>query len=317
MAKPVPTPVAAAIGIVPSLVDGVRQLPGKAVQLPVLAVSSALTALEVARKEYDALADRGEQLIDRLRGRSVDELEDRVEDALRGTPLEQAYETVESAVETVQSVVRSLEDTIGNGVADVTDLFAGSPDAAKVVPEDEAKKGQPTPAAPHGSPARVDSAATPDVVETVEEAVGASTAPATTAHEDLPLADYDHMTLGALRGRMRSLTVDQLVQVRQYEKAHGDRLPIVTMLDNRIAKLATDAAATPSAGGGAPVVQPTPDAAGKADGPAGATKAAARTKAPRTTAQRTKAQRTKAASSKAPSTKAPSSKAPRTKVRTT
>ena len=313
MAKPVPTPVAAAIGIVPSLVDGVRQLPGKAVQFPVLAVSSALTALEVARKEYDALADRGEQLIDRLRGRSVDELEDRVEDALRGTPLEQAYETVESAVETVQSVVRSLEDTIGNGVADVTDLFAGSRDnAAKVVPEDEAKKGQPTPAAPHGSPARVDSAATPDVVETVEEAVEASTAPSKTAHEDLPLADYDHMTLGALRGRMRSLTVDQLVQVRQYEKAHGDRLPIVTMLDNRIAKLATDAAATPSSGGGAPVVQPTPDAASKADGPAGATKAAARTKAPRTTAQRTKA-----ASSKVPSSKAPSSKAPRTKVRTT
>jgi len=297
VAKPVPTPVAAAIGIVPSLVDGVRQLPGKAVQLPVLAVSSALTALEVARKEYDALADRGEQLIDRLRGRSVDELEDRVEDALRGTSFKQAYETVET-----------VEDTVGDGLVTVTDLFAGSWDnAAEVVPEDETRKGEPTPTAPHGSPARVDSAATPDVVETVKEAVEASTAPAQTAHEDLPLADYDHMTLGALRGRMRSLTVDQLVQVRQYEKAHGDRLPIVTMLDNRIAKLATDAAATPSAGDGAPVVHPTPDAAGKVDGPAGATK----------TAQRTKAPKTKAPSTIAPSTKAPRTNAPSNKVRTT
>ena len=297
MAKPVPTPVAAAIGIVPSLVDGVRQLPGKAVQLPVLAVSSALTALEVARKEYDALADRGEQLIDRLRGRSVDELEDRVEDALRGTSFKQAYETVET-----------VEDTVGDGLVTVTDLFAGSWDnAAEVVPEDETRKGEPTPTAPHGGPARVDSAATPDVVETVKEAVEASTAPAQTAHEDLPLADYDHMTLGALRGRMRSLTVDQLVQVRQYEKAHGDRLPIVTMLDNRIAKLATDAAATPSAGDGAPVVHPTPDAAGKVDGPAGATK----------TAQRTKAPKTKAPSTIAPSTKAPRTNAPSNKVRTT
>ncbi|MBC7680126.1 MAG: hypothetical protein H7233_14225, partial [Pseudorhodobacter sp.] len=290
-------------GIVPSLVDGVRQLPGKAVQLPVLAVSSALTALEVARKEYDALADRGGQLIDRLRGHSVDELEDRVEDALRGTPLEHAYETVESAVETVQSEVETVGDTVGDGLVAVTDLFAGSRDTgAEIVPEDEAPKREPTPAAPHGNPARVDSAATPDVVETVEEAVEASTAPAETAHEDLPLADYDHMTLGALRGRMRSLTVDQLVQVRQYEKAHGDRLPIVTMLDNRVAKLATDAAATPSAGGGAPVVHPTPDAVGKIDGPAGATKAAQRTKAPRT---------------KAPSSKAPRTKAPSSKVRTT
>ena len=61
------------------------------------------------------------------------------------------------------------------------------------------------------------------------------------AHDDLPLPDYDHMTLGSLRGRMRSLSVDQLVQIRAYEKAHADRLPIVTMLDNRIAKLAEDA----------------------------------------------------------------------------
>ncbi len=60
------------------------------------------------------------------------------------------------------------------------------------------------------------------------------------AHDELPLPDYDHLTLGSLRGRMRSLDVPQLVQVRDYEKAHANRLPIVTMLDNRIAKLATD-----------------------------------------------------------------------------
>ena len=59
-------------------------------------------------------------------------------------------------------------------------------------------------------------------------------------HDQLPLPDYDHLTLGSLRGRMRSLDLPQLVQVRDYEKAHANRLPIVTMLDNRIAKLATD-----------------------------------------------------------------------------
>jgi hypothetical protein len=64
------------------------------------------------------------------------------------------------------------------------------------------------------------------------------------------------MTLGSLRGRMRSLNVDQLVQIRDYEKAHADRLPIVTMLDNRIAKLASDAgAAQPS---GVPSDRPAP-----------------------------------------------------------
>ena len=56
------------------------------------------------------------------------------------------------------------------------------------------------------------------------------------------------LALGALRGRLRSLTVDQLVQLRAYEKSKADRLPVVTMLDNRIAKLsAGDATATGNA----------------------------------------------------------------------
>jgi len=49
---------------------------------------------------------------------------------------------------------------------------------------------------------------------------------------------------------MRSLDLPQLIQIRDYEKAHADRLPIVTMLDNRIAKLANDPTA-PLSGGSA------------------------------------------------------------------
>jgi hypothetical protein len=71
------------------------------------------------------------------------------------------------------------------------------------------------------------------------------------AHDELPLPDYDHLTLGSLRGRMRSLDLPQLVQIRDYEKAHANRLPIVTMLDNRIAKLANDPTAQLSGGGAA------------------------------------------------------------------
>jgi hypothetical protein len=47
------------------------------------------------------------------------------------------------------------------------------------------------------------------------------------------------MTLGSLRGRLRSLDMQQLVQLRDYEKSKADRLPVVTMLDNRIAKLSS------------------------------------------------------------------------------
>lgn len=202
MPKSVPTPVAAALGLVPTVLDSARRLPGKAVQLPVLAVSSALTAIESARREYDELAGRGEKLVSKLRGTSFDEVEDRVEDALQSTPLAKPYDLVEDAV----------EDT----VAKVSDLL------------DRAAQRKPT----------------------------AKKAPEVTAHSDLPLPDYDHMTLGSLRGRLRSLSLPELVQVRDYEKAHANRLPVVTLLDNRIAKLATDAAASPSPGAGSDVVTP-------------------------------------------------------------
>ncbi len=60
-------------------------------------------------------------------------------------------------------------------------------------------------------------------------------------HSDLPLADFDHQTVPQLRGRLRTLALPQLVQLRDYEQAHARRLPVLTLLDNRIAKLTGDA----------------------------------------------------------------------------
>ena len=209
MPTPVPTPVAAALGIVPTVLDGVRRLPGKAVQLPIFAVSSALTGLDTARREYVALAERGELLLARLRDRSVD------------------------------------------------DPAPGPVQAPGQAPAAEQPKGEPTPKTAPQSDTRIDTAAAPDVVQTVEQ-VSAVVGGPVVAHADLPLPDYDHLTLGSLRGRMRSLDLPQLVAIRGYEKAHADRLPILTMLDNRIAKLASDPTAPLSPGGGADPAVPVP-----------------------------------------------------------
>lgn len=54
---------------------------------------------------------------------------------------------------------------------------------------------------------------------------------------ELPLPNFDHMTLGSLRAKMQRLSIDELLALRAYEQAHADRLPVVTMLENRIAKL--------------------------------------------------------------------------------
>ena len=257
MPSPVPTPVAAALGLVPTVLGGVRRLPGKAVQLPVYAVSHALTSLGTARQGYDNLAERGERLIARLRGTSFDELEDSLEDTLQGTPLAKPYDRVEDALEDAAEGVTQLvrkgssraRDAAGSATrsaaggldkaADVTTKAADAAAQAQAQAQAQAPKGAPTPAATQPDSTRIDTAASSGVVQTVEQ-VSATVGGTVLPHDELPLPDYDHLTLGSLRGRMRSLDLPQLVSIRAYEKAHADRLPIVTMLDNRIAKLAND-----------------------------------------------------------------------------
>ena len=274
MPSSVPTPVAAAIGLVPTVIDRVRRLPSKAVQLPVIAVSSALTALDTARREYDALAERGEQLVARLRGTSVDDVEDLFEQRLEGTPLEAAYDGVEDALEKISgTTLRSVTDAVDA----VEKALWAVPEHARpeLPPEAEAPKGVPTPRATEPDATRVGTAATIEVVETVEQVVAATSVPTVESRDELPLADYDHLTLGSLRGRLRSLTVPELVQIREYELAHADRLPVVTMLDNRIARLATDAASAPSAGGDlVEATSPAPVGQGKLTSPRGSKRAA-------------------------------------------
>ncbi len=57
------------------------------------------------------------------------------------------------------------------------------------------------------------------------------------AHDELPLPDYDHLTLGSLRARLARLDAVALGQLRDYERTHANRVAVVTMLDNRIAKI--------------------------------------------------------------------------------
>ena len=54
---------------------------------------------------------------------------------------------------------------------------------------------------------------------------------------DLPLADFDHMSAPQLRGRLRKLDRVELVQLLDYERAHADRVGIILLLENRLAKM--------------------------------------------------------------------------------
>ena len=52
--------------------------------------------------------------------------------------------------------------------------------------------------------------------------------------DELPLPDYDHLPLGSLEGRVRSLDADGLSTLLDYERAHGNRLPVTLLLERRL-----------------------------------------------------------------------------------
>jgi hypothetical protein len=73
-------------------------------------------------------------------------------------------------------------------------------------------------------------------------------------HDELPLPDYDHLPIGSLEGRIRSLDIPGVMSLLAYEKAHGDRLPVVQVLEARLESLRQGA--QPS--GGSPLAE-TPE----------------------------------------------------------
>jgi hypothetical protein len=102
----------------------------------------------------------------------------------------------------------------------------------------------PAPAAPGPPSPAARAAGAPGVATPVAEEAAADVARsgikpngAALQASDLPLANFDHMTLGSLRGRLRTLSVDDLVVLRAYEEEHARRLQVLTMLENRIARV--------------------------------------------------------------------------------
>jgi hypothetical protein len=60
-----PTPLRAAVGLVATALDEARRLPDKAIELPMLAVSTALQMSLRAQQRYASLAARGDDLLNR------------------------------------------------------------------------------------------------------------------------------------------------------------------------------------------------------------------------------------------------------------
>jgi hypothetical protein len=112
-------------------------------------------------------------------------------------------------------------------VAAVTPETTAVPDVAAApqttaVPEDEA--------AP-------ETTVTPETTITPEDLPGPETTITPEASAELPLANYDELSIASLRARLRNLSVDQLTQLIGYEQAHANRAEVITMFERRITKI--------------------------------------------------------------------------------
>ena len=63
---------------------------------------------------------------------------------------------------------------------------------------------------------------------------------------DLPIPDFDHLPLGDLTSRIRSLEAPQVDALLAFEEEHGNRAPVVQVLRARLDQLA--AGSEPSGG---------------------------------------------------------------------
>jgi hypothetical protein len=62
-----------------------------------------------------------------------------------------------------------------------------------------------------------------------------------TSNDDLPIKDFDHLQVGGLTSRIRSLGAEDLQTLIGYERAHANRFQIVQIMENRLTSLKSGA----------------------------------------------------------------------------
>jgi hypothetical protein len=206
------SPLAAAVGLVATAADGLRKLPR--------ALGAAGSA---AHRRYDELALHGQDVLAGRSGpssgeRALTDLLDKVEQPARPT----------HGTGPDDRIGASAGPDSGTGIA------AGAPSGQQIARATAPGSGAADAVPPIG---RTEPVVLP---EDVQDEVAQLPSGADLTHDELPLPDFDHQTLPQLRGRLRTLGVAELVQLRDYEQAHAARLPVLTLLDNRIAKLLAD-----------------------------------------------------------------------------
>ena len=203
--SPKPNPVNEWLGLMSGAVEEVRtvlaRVPGEMVRLPLVALSAALELRERLRHGHGPGSW------------GVGETERPARPAANKPKL---------------ADVRDLRPASEAAPPEAAPAEAAPPEAAPP----EAAPPAPAPPAP-APPAPAPPAPAPPAPAPAGPALAAPGGP--------PLADFDTMTVASLRGRLRTLDLPTLIQLRGWESRHGARAGILSMLDHRINKLSAEA----------------------------------------------------------------------------
>jgi hypothetical protein len=213
--KSLPLPIRVAAGLAVTAVEQARTLPAKIAGLPVTVASQALQVSMRMQQQVTELAIRGDEVLAGLR------------------PVEDAPEWA------------TFDEDVEDGGSDLSEPAPFESAFDRVEDEPDRYNGHHTTAA--------ETFATPDPWTQEEQAL----AEETVAHElggdehadaafengdrgreDRPLPEasgYEELSLPQLRARLRRFTVDELAELLEYERAHGNRPSYVGMLTRRIA----------------------------------------------------------------------------------
>lgn len=198
--KSLPLPIRVAAGLAVTAVEQARTLPAKIAGLPVTVASQALQASMRVQQQVTELAIRGDEVLSGLR------------------PVE---ETPEWA---------TFDEDLDDDRFDLSKPFESAFD--RVDDEPDRRNGH------HTSAAETFATPTdePDPWTQEEQAL----AEVNDAHgdDDRPLpesAGYDELSLPQLRARLRRYSADELAELLEYEREHGNRPSFVGMLTRRIA----------------------------------------------------------------------------------
>ena len=196
--KLLPLPIRVAAGLAVMAVEQARTLPAKIAGLPVTVASQALQVSMRVQQQVTELAIRGDEVLAGLR------------------PVE---ETPEWA---------TFDEDVDDDRFDFSKPTPFESAFDRVDDEEDRRNGHHTESA--------ETFATPDPWAQEEQAIAEETEALDVDGRPLPAATgYDDLSLPQLRARLRRYSADELAELLEYEREHGNRPSFVGMLTRRIA----------------------------------------------------------------------------------